>query len=112
MVYVAEVGETHLRSGKKNARLRVIFDNGTEGNNLLRSLARELYKDPNGRRVTTTDMGPLFESKPQPGDTATGMVYVVKSLSADPEISHARRPIAQDRLYIGEDGDPHPERER
>lgn len=86
LVYVAEVGETHLRSGKKNARLRVIFDNGTEGNNLLRSLARELYKDPNGRRVTTTDMGPLFESEPQPGDTATGMVYVVKSLSTDPEI--------------------------
>lgn len=86
LVYVAEVGETHLRSGKKNARLRVIFDNGTEGNNLLRSLARELYKDPNGRRVTTTDMGPLFDSEPQPGDTATGMIYVVKSLSADPEI--------------------------
>lgn len=86
LVYVAEVGETHLRSGKKNARLRVIFDNGTEGNNLLRSLARELYKDPNGRRVTTTDMGPLFESEPQAGDTATGMVYVVKSLSIDPEI--------------------------
>lgn len=86
LVYVAEVGETHLRSGKKNARLRVIFDNGTEGNNLLRSLARELYKDPNGRRVTTTDMGPLFDSEPQPGDTATGMIYVVKSLSTDPDI--------------------------
>jgi len=86
LVYVAEVGETHMRSGKKNARLRVIFDNGTEGNNLLRSLARELYKDPNGRRVTTTDMGPLFDSEPQPDDTATGMIYVVKSLSADPEI--------------------------
>jgi hypothetical protein len=35
MVYVAEVGETHIRNGKKNARLRLIFDNGTEGNNLL-----------------------------------------------------------------------------
>jgi hypothetical protein len=86
LVYVAEVGETHVRSGKKNARLRIIFDNGTEGNNLLRSLARELYKDPNGRRVTTTDMGPIFESEPQPGDTATGMIYVVRSLSAEPEI--------------------------
>lgn len=86
LVYVAEVGETHMRSGKKNARLRVIFDNGTEGNNLLRSLARELYKDPNGRRVTTTDMGPLFDAEPQPGDTATGMIYVVRSLSGDPEI--------------------------
>lgn len=86
LVYVAEVGETHVRNGKKNARLRLIFDNGTEGNNLLRSLATELYKDPNGRRITTTDMGPLFEDKPQTGDTQTGMIYVVKSLSDDPEI--------------------------
>ncbi len=86
MVYVAEVGETHIRNGKRNARLRLIFDNGTEGNNLLRSLATELYKDPNGRRVTSKDMGPLFEERPQEGDTQTGMIYVVKSLSDDPEI--------------------------
>ena len=86
LVYVAEVGETHIRNGKKNARLRLIFDNGTEGNNLLRSLATELYKDANGRRITTTDMGPLFADKPQEGDTQTGMIYVVKSLSNDPEI--------------------------
>ncbi|MBB5052711.1 hypothetical protein HNQ36_002685 [Afipia massiliensis] len=86
MVYVADVGETHIRNGKKNARLRLIFDNGTEGNNLLRSLATELYKDPNGRRVTSTSMGPLFEDRPQEGDTQTGMIYVVKSLSTDPEI--------------------------
>ena len=86
MVYVAEVGETHIRNGKKNARLRLIFDNGTEGNNLLRSLATELYKDPNGRRITSTNMGPLFEDRPREGDTETGMIYVVKSLSDDPEI--------------------------
>ena len=86
LVYVAEVGETHIRNGKKNARLRLIFDNGTEGNNLLRSLATELYKDSNGRRVTTTDMGPLFTDTPQDADMQTGMIYVVKSLSDDPEI--------------------------
>jgi hypothetical protein len=86
LVYVAEIGETHTRNGKKNARLRLIFDNGTEGNNLLRSLATELYKDSNGRRVTTTDMGPLFDEKPHDGDTQTGMIYVVKSLSGNPEI--------------------------
>jgi hypothetical protein len=86
MVYVAEVGETHIRNGKRNARLRLIFDNGTEGNNLLRSLATELYKDPNGRRITSTNMGPLFEDRPQEGDTQTGMIYVVKSLSTAPEI--------------------------
>jgi len=51
------------------------LDNGTEGNNLLRSLATELYKDPNGRRITSTNMGPLFEDRPQEGDTQTGMIY-------------------------------------
>jgi hypothetical protein len=86
MVYVAEVGETHIRNGKRNARLRLIFDNGTEGNNLLRSLATELYKDPNGRRVTSTDVCPLFDEAPLDGDIQTGMIYVVKSLSDDPEI--------------------------
>jgi len=86
MVYVAEVGDTHIRNGKKNARLRLVFDNGTEGNNLLRSLATELYKDENGRRITSPDAGPLFDDIPQEGDTQTGMIYVVKSLSDDPEI--------------------------
>ncbi len=90
MVYVAEVGETHIRNGKKNARLRLIFDNGTEGNNLLRSLATELYKDSNGRRVTTPYAGPLFDDKfddkVEDGDVQTGMLYVVKSLSDDSEI--------------------------
>jgi len=86
MVYVAEVGETQIRNGKKNARLRLIFDNGAEGNNLLRSLATELYKDPNGRRITSPDAGPLFDEKPQEGDLQTGMIYVLKSLSDDPEI--------------------------
>lgn len=86
LVYVAEVGETHIRNGKKNARLRLVFDNGTEGNNLLRSLATELYKDSSGRRITTTDMGPLFSDTPVAGDAQTGMIYVVRSLSDDPDI--------------------------
>lgn len=86
MVYVAEVHDPHIRNGKRNARLRLIFGNGTEGNNLLRSLATELYKDPHGRRVTEKEAGPLFSDKPEEGDTQTGILYVVKSLSDDPQI--------------------------
>ena len=87
LVYIAEVGEPEIRNGKKNARLRTIFDNGTEGNNLLRSLATELYKDPSGRRITSPDAGPLFEDEVDDGDTQTGMVYVLRSLSGDPVIT-------------------------
>jgi hypothetical protein len=45
MLYVAAVLDRHIRNGKANARLRLIFDNGNEGDNLLRSLSAELYKD-------------------------------------------------------------------
>ena len=49
LLYVAEVGDREVTGGKNNARLRCIFENGTESDMLLRSLAAELYKD--GRRV-------------------------------------------------------------
>lgn len=91
-VFVAEVNDPHIRNGKRNARLRLIFENGTEGENLLRSLATELYKDPQGRRVSDPEAGPLFDAEPTtvnmapPQDRVTGCIYVVKSLSPLPEI--------------------------
>jgi hypothetical protein len=93
MVYVAEVNDPHMRNGKRNARLRLIFENGTEGENLLRSLATELYKDPNGRRISDPEAGPLFNPEPAtksveaPEGRITGCIYVVKSLSPLPEIA-------------------------
>ncbi len=93
MVYVAEVNDPHVRNGKRNARLRLIFENGTEGENLLRSLATELYKDPNGRRISDPIAGPLYNPEPTtktveaPEGRVTGCIYVVKSLSALPEIA-------------------------
>ena len=93
MVYVAELNDPHVRNGKRNARLRLIFDNGLEGQNLLRSLATELYKDPNGRRLSDPNVGPLFGDGPTtetvaaPKERVTGLIYVVRSLSALPEIA-------------------------
>ena len=53
IVYVAEVG-TPIKApdGKIDARLRVIYANGTESNLLLRSLQRALYKDNGSRRIS------------------------------------------------------------
>ncbi len=93
MVYVAEVNDPHIRNGKRNARLRLIFENGTEGENLLRSLATQLYKDPSGRRISTPEGGPLFDPEPTvvnvtaQTDRVTGSIYVVRSLSPHPEIA-------------------------
>jgi len=86
MVYVAEVNDPHVRNGKRNARLRLIFDNGTEGQNLLRSLATELYKDPSGRRISSASNGPLFEGYVEGDPAGVGRVYVARSLSPAPGI--------------------------
>jgi len=87
MVYVAEVNDPHVRNGKKNARLRIIFENGTEGRHLLRSLARELYKDPHGRRISEPSAGRLFGDAPLAKQVQTGYIYIVRSLSSLPEIT-------------------------
>lgn len=86
MAYIAEIRDRHKRSNRSNARLRVIFDNGTESGNLLRSFSRALYKDEQGRRITDPHAGPLFEETPNDGDIASGLIYVLKSLSDDPAV--------------------------
>lgn len=87
LAYVAEVGERERKNKKVNARLRLIFENGTESNMLLRSLATELYKDPAGRRVLDHHDRELEElSFIKEDDQATGFIYVLKSLSQRPEI--------------------------
>ena len=65
--------------GRIDARLRVIFDNGTESNMLMRSLERALQKDETGRRIIETSMGPLFADYTADGDEASGTIYVLRS---------------------------------
>ena len=94
LAYVAKVGETIKAAyGRNDARLRVIYDNGTESNLLRRSLERALYKDETGRRLTDPDMGPLFGDTPEPDDIETGTIYVLRSLSSHPFIAKHRELI-------------------
>nr|WP_127159314.1 GIY-YIG nuclease family protein [Xanthomonas arboricola] len=82
MAYVAEVGESfRAPNGESDARLRVIYSNGTESNLLQRSLQRALYKDETGRRITDDDHGPLFGDTLEPNDIVNGTIYVLRSLS-------------------------------
>lgn len=85
LLYVASVGDVEKNNGKKNARLRCIFENGTESDMLLRSLAAELYKD--GRRVTESEDS-LLDSfhNITDEDQETGIIYILRSLSEKPEI--------------------------
>lgn len=84
LLYVDQVGERSRETGKTNARLRLIFDNGTESDMLLRSLAAELYKD--GRRVTESAQGQR-ERIGLMAETPMASVYVLRSLSEDPQIT-------------------------
>ena len=55
------MGEEFVTSyDRRDRRLRVIYDNGTESDLLLRSLQRALNKDEAGRRITDPVAGPLF----------------------------------------------------
>jgi hypothetical protein len=93
-VYVAEVGETiKMDTGHDDARLRVIFGNGTESNLLLRSLQKALWKDETGRRLTATDMGPLFSDSQEQDDIETGTIYVLRSQSSHPYVAEHRELI-------------------
>lgn len=105
-VYVAEVGEKELKNGKVNARLRCIFENGTESNMLLRSLATELYKDDTGRRILEPQEKALEALEQiQEGDKRSGYLYVLQSLSVVPEIAEIK-----DLYKIGFSTVPVPER--
>jgi hypothetical protein len=89
--YVAEMGESTLTDqGRTDARLRVIFDNGTESNMLMRSLQRALNKDDAGRRITESVAGPLFSDALEEGDSTTGTIYVLRSKSEHPMVSENR----------------------
>lgn len=79
--------------GKKDARLRVIFSNGTESNLLRLSLVRALYKDEAARRITDPDMGPLFSDSLEEGDLESGTIYVLRSLSDNPYVAQHRELI-------------------
>jgi hypothetical protein len=97
VAYVAKTLEDGTASdGRPNPRLRVIFDNGTEADLLLRSLARSLYPDgdaPMGRRLSKRDDGPLFGDAAEPNDIATGTIYVLRSKSTHPFVAQHRELI-------------------
>jgi hypothetical protein len=76
--------------GKIDARLRVIFDNGTESNLLMRSFQKALQQDPAGRRIIEPAAGPLFADQNEEGDEASGIVYVLRSKSDHPVVAAHR----------------------
>jgi len=89
--YVAAKGDEFTQEyGDRDARLRVIFDNGTESDLLMRSLQRALNEDDAGRRITDPSAGPLFANETVDGDEASGTIYVLRSRSELPIVAENR----------------------
>lgn len=81
MVFVAEVREPETSaSGRTKQRLRCIFENGTESRMYRQSLSTRLYEE-DGYAVVQADLDSVLSE-----DEATGYIYVLRSLSDDPQI--------------------------
>lgn len=89
MLFVSEVGERDYKvsggSYRSRERLRVIFENGTESSMYRTSLAIRLAEQ-NGRAVVPADHA-LSLDELGDADIETGHIYVLRSLSSDPQIA-------------------------
>jgi hypothetical protein len=81
--------------GREDRRIRVIFDNTTEGVMLRRSLQKRLWEDETGRRIVDPEksIGPLFSNEASEGDLESGTLYVLRSNSTRTEITKNRELI-------------------
>ncbi|MGL4520393.1 MAG: GIY-YIG nuclease family protein [Phocaeicola sp.] len=92
LLYLASMGEKKRNENNKrlDCRTRSIYENGTESNILLQTLRKGVMED--GFAITETQEGTeltMFSpSQLDKKDQVTGYIYVLKSLSAQPEIAH------------------------
>ncbi|WP_283596096.1 GIY-YIG nuclease family protein [Limosilactobacillus vaginalis] len=95
LLYIEAVGDrkkiNNKSQRKTDARLHVIYENGTENTPLLNGLAASMY-GRNGKIVTEPD----DNFKLSDDDQITGYIYVLKSESDNPEI---RRVQEEHSLY-------------
>ncbi|MBL6970042.1 MAG: GIY-YIG nuclease family protein [Campylobacterales bacterium] len=74
--------KTKSKSRNYNRRLKIIFENGTESNMLLRSLSSSLYTDG---KIITENEDKLLDGLSQinKDDTQNGFIYILESLSTE-----------------------------
>lgn len=89
IVYVAERGKDFYKHGKRDARLRVIYENGTESDLLSRALARGLYRG-GSRIVGEIDLLADKREIIDENDKPSGFIYVLSSLSDNPLIANLK----------------------
>ena len=75
LVYISSVDDEFKKGGKKDARLRVIFEDGVESNMLKTSFLKRMAKSPRNRAIVKN---------------TTGILYVLQSESDNPYIDKNR----------------------
>jgi len=94
IAYVADVQEEFTTQyERRDSRLRVIYDNGTESDVLQRSLQRALHRDEVARLISEPSAGPLFGDTLDEGDIESGTIYVLRSQSNHPFVVEHRELI-------------------
>lgn len=82
MVYIAEIGKKSVVFGRPKERIRCVFENGTESDMFLRSLASQLYED-GGYSIVPSNINITNDE-----DAESGYIYVLSSQSEDPKIAN------------------------
>lgn len=94
IAYVADADdEFTTQYGRRDRRLRVVFDNGTQATVLMRSFQRSMHRDAHARIISDPDAGPLFRDEVEDGDLESGTIYVLRSKSDHPLIAQHRELI-------------------
>ncbi|WP_267956863.1 GIY-YIG nuclease family protein [Paraburkholderia sp. HP33-1] len=95
IAYIAQKGDEIKTSvaDRQDARLRVIYDNATENDLLMRSFQKALYRDDAPRRLRKIEVGSLFSGEWEDRDAQSGTIYVLRSLSDEPLIAQHRQVI-------------------
>lgn len=89
MLYVVKIGEFYTdKVGERNAKMHVVYENGTENKSLLfRSLASSLYATKRYGRMVTDIVDENTLAKSFGEEYTTGYIYVLQSLSPNEEIA-------------------------
>jgi hypothetical protein len=84
--YIAEKSEMTTRGGKRDHRLRVIFDHGVESDPLMSSFRKALASDSKARIIDRKGIGPLDPNWEENQLELTGTIYVARSMSEEPAV--------------------------
>ena len=95
LLYIESVGNLSKdRRGQgrnTDARTRCIYENGTESDILVQSLRRAIYANGYGITKTQDEIDSDFSNPTiADGDHSTGFIYILRSLSPNPEIAQVR----------------------